>query len=148
VTYGIDTNGAVIVAVICEGDAVLVREPGKPLPTYVKFPGGVIKVGETPEQAARREVFEETGIQLGDHILFPLNQQILQKQRGVEHTQYFLGVIVHPALVVAHRHGFVVTCDDDGSHIESACYRLAELDQMLDFHPEHRELIDSLKQKK
>ena len=30
------------------------------------FPGGTLKDGETPEQAAWRETFEETGYRLGD----------------------------------------------------------------------------------
>ncbi len=38
------------------------RPPGKPLAGYAEFPGGRVEVGETPEQAAVRECFEETGL--------------------------------------------------------------------------------------
>jgi len=38
------------------------RPPGKPLAGYAEFPGGRVEAGETPEQAAVRECFEETGL--------------------------------------------------------------------------------------
>ncbi|MBQ9124050.1 MAG: NUDIX hydrolase [Lachnospiraceae bacterium] len=33
-------------------------------------PGGSMELGETPEEAARREFFEETGLELGDLTLY------------------------------------------------------------------------------
>ena len=38
------------------------RPPGKPLAGFAEFPGGRVEAGETPEQAAIRECFEETGL--------------------------------------------------------------------------------------
>lgn len=38
------------------------RPPGKPLAGCAEFPGGRVEVGETPEEAAVRECFEETGL--------------------------------------------------------------------------------------
>ena len=50
--------------VLVEGDKVaLIRRlaPGGPHPYYL-FPGGGLETGETPEQAARREAWEELGL--------------------------------------------------------------------------------------
>jgi mutator protein MutT len=38
------------------------RPPGVPLAGYWEFPGGKVKPGETPAQAAMRECHEETGL--------------------------------------------------------------------------------------
>jgi len=41
---------------------LLIKDPSKPLPLFWKFPGGGIKKGESPAEAAIRELEEETGI--------------------------------------------------------------------------------------
>ena len=38
------------------------RPQGVPLAGYWEFPGGKVRDGETPAEAARRECFEETGL--------------------------------------------------------------------------------------
>lgn len=48
------------------GDRFLLVERGRaPAHGQLAFPGGRLEAGETPEEAARRELFEETGLEAG-----------------------------------------------------------------------------------
>lgn len=58
------TNGASVV--VLRRDAVLMVERARPpLQGVWSFPGGRSEDGENPEQTARRELLEETGLRLG-----------------------------------------------------------------------------------
>ena len=54
----------VAIAVVQQNGKFLVgiRPDGKPLAGFAEFPGGKVDVGETPERAAVRECFEESGL--------------------------------------------------------------------------------------
>jgi 8-oxo-dGTP diphosphatase len=54
----------VAIAVVQQNEQFLVgiRPAGKPLAGFAEFPGGKVDAGETPEQAAVRECFEESGL--------------------------------------------------------------------------------------
>ena len=56
---------AVSVALVCGDRVLLVRRGRAPSLGLYAFPGGRIEPGETAEQAARRELFEETGLVAG-----------------------------------------------------------------------------------
>lgn len=60
---------AVGVLIKATGDFLLTsRPPGKVYEGYWEFPGGKLELGETVEQALRRELQEEIGITIGDVI--------------------------------------------------------------------------------
>ena len=59
----IDRDGRVLIAQ---------RPEGKSMAGLWEFPGGKIEVGETPEQALIRELYEELGIETWSSCLAPL----------------------------------------------------------------------------
>src|SRR5262245_51278041 len=61
---------AVSVALVCGDRVLLVRRGRAPSLGLYAFPGGRIEPGETAEQAARRELFEETGLAAGGLALY------------------------------------------------------------------------------
>lgn len=71
---------AVSVAVL-EGDRfLLVRRAREPARGLFAFPGGRVGAGETSEQAARRELLEETGLAAGE--LAPADEFLLADGGG------------------------------------------------------------------
>jgi 8-oxo-dGTP diphosphatase len=60
-------------AIIIEMDRVLVTQRSEHMPHPLKweFPGGKLKVGESPEYCIKREIFEELGIRVAVNQLLP-----------------------------------------------------------------------------
>lgn len=59
----VEPPGVICVVISTTGDFVMVRQPRPAIEGYTfEFPAGSIEAGETPEDAARREVREETGM--------------------------------------------------------------------------------------
>lgn len=56
---------AVSVAVVRDGRVLLVRRGREPSRGIWAFPGGRVEDGESPEEAARRELMEETALSAG-----------------------------------------------------------------------------------
>ncbi len=56
--------------IIIENGRVALIKRTKPNRTYYVFPGGGIEAGETPEQAAIRETYEEIGVHVRIQQLF------------------------------------------------------------------------------
>lgn len=61
---------AVSVALFVDGAFLLVRRARPPAEGLYAFPGGRVEPGETLVEAATREMWEETGLVLGDIDLF------------------------------------------------------------------------------
>jgi 8-oxo-dGTP diphosphatase len=57
-----ERQAAVSVAIIKNGRLLLVERARPPAQGMFAFPGGRVEPGETLEEAARRELFEETGL--------------------------------------------------------------------------------------
>lgn len=57
---------AVSVAAIRDDKVLLVKRGRSPSRGYYAFPGGRVEAGETDEEAARRELLEETGVSVGE----------------------------------------------------------------------------------
>ncbi len=56
------------IGLVCREGRYLIRQrpevPGSPMPGYWEFPGGKCEGDETPEEAARRECWEEAGMRV------------------------------------------------------------------------------------
>jgi ADP-ribose pyrophosphatase YjhB (NUDIX family) len=114
------TVPAVSVALVRRDRVLLVRRRFAPARGLYAFPGGRVEAGETLEQAARRELFEETGLQAGP--LAPVEQILIDSEKGGVAVRFLLQVFSAP-----HVGGEPVSGDD----AEDARFlTLAELNQL------------------
>ena len=78
-------------ALIFEGDRILLVERGQePLKGYWSLPGGVLERGETLKQAVRREVLEETGLEVEPTGEFEIFERIMRDAEGRPEYHYVL----------------------------------------------------------
>jgi len=75
--------GALILA---EGKILLVERGREPLKGYWSLPGGAVETGELLEDAMRREVREETGVEVEVLCLLEIFERIMHDARG--NTEY------------------------------------------------------------
>jgi 8-oxo-dGTP pyrophosphatase MutT (NUDIX family) len=67
------------------------------MPGVWVFPGGVIEAGEDPDACARRELAEETGIELDDETeILPWSRWVTPEQVPVRFDTHFLVALAPP----------------------------------------------------
>ena len=67
---------------ISEGRVLLIRRGGPPLEGEWSIPGGMLEVGETLHQAVRRELAEETGMEIRVGELIEVFERIFPDSEG------------------------------------------------------------------
>ena len=78
-------------ALIFDSDSILLIERGnQPLKGYWSLPGGAVETGEKLEDAIRREVIEETGLEITDLSFFEIFERIIRDDDGKPEYHYVL----------------------------------------------------------
>lgn len=96
---------AVSVAVRRDTTVLLVKRGREPSRGYYAFPGGRVEMGETAEQAARRELREETGLEIGG--LAPVREYLVGGTKDGRVMRYRLMVFSG-----VHQGGEAIAGDD------------------------------------
>jgi len=78
-------------ALIFENGRILLVERGKePLKGYWSLPGGILETGEKLEEGIRREVAEETGLDVEPYLMFEIFERIIPDAEGKPEYHYVL----------------------------------------------------------
>lgn len=76
--------------ILRRGCVLLVERGREPLKGYWSLPGGVLETGETLEDGLRREVREETGLEVKVSHLFEVFERIMPDEKGRSEYHYVL----------------------------------------------------------
>lgn len=72
------------------GNVLLVERAGEPLKGFWSLPGGLLETGEKLEEAVKREVLEETGLQIEVLSRFDIFERIMRDANGAAEYHYVL----------------------------------------------------------
>jgi 8-oxo-dGTP diphosphatase len=103
--------------VVLDGDGervLLIRRARAPRLGQWSLPGGLVEIGETLEAAARREVLEETGLELGPLRLLDAVDLIERDAGGRVRTHYVLVDFTARAVVGTRGLALVLAADEVG----------------------------------
>jgi 8-oxo-dGTP diphosphatase len=73
-----------------DGKILLVERAKEPLKGYWSIPGGIVETGEKLEEAIRREVAEETGLDVEPYAMFEIFERIIPDAEGKPEYHYVL----------------------------------------------------------
>lgn len=76
--------------IIEDGRILLVERGKEPLKGYWSIPGGIVETGEKLEQGIRREVLEETGLDVEPYSMFEIFERIIPDAEGKPEYHYVL----------------------------------------------------------
>jgi 8-oxo-dGTP diphosphatase len=111
--------------VISNGRALLVRRGGPPLQGEWSIPGGMLEIGETLFEGVRRELAEETGIEVRVLDLIEVFERILLDAAGRPKYHYVVLDYLCDAIRGSARAGSDVTAVAWANDSELAQYSLA-----------------------
>ena len=73
-----------------DGNLLLVERAKEPLQGYWSLPGGIVEAGEKLEDAIRREVLEETGLEVEPLSMFEIFERMIPDAEGKAEYHYVL----------------------------------------------------------
>lgn len=79
-----------------DGELLLIRRKNPPFQGALALPGGFVDIGETVEDACRRELFEETGVKAGKLSLIGVYSDPQRDPRGHSCTVAYLTKLRKP----------------------------------------------------
>ena len=88
--YPLQPRVAVGIVVVKNSSVLLVRRGQEPSKGLWSVPGGLVELGETIEEAARREIAEETGISIKIERLLDVANNIVRDGQGKIRFHYVL----------------------------------------------------------
>ena len=72
------------------GKLLIVERAGEPFKGYWSLPGGIVECGEKLDQGVRREVLEETGLEVEPLSVFEIFERIIPDAVGKHEYHYVL----------------------------------------------------------